>query len=109
MPDTIRDGQGTGFLAGVDKDNRLKVTTKSQTLQHLISQENQEAYQVIGESDLSADTITALHIKNLSNTQEMIITYVRFQIIDALGGTAFPTCRYDAVGPPENSHQSGND
>lgn len=90
MPNTIRDGKGNGYLAGVDKDHRLLVTAKSEALQHLISQENEQAYQVIGHSDLVDGESTSLHVKNTSDDMNMIITYVRFQVIGAAGGTDFP-------------------
>lgn len=90
MPDMIRDGQGKGFLAGVDGDNRLRVSAKTESLQHLISQEKNESYQCIGTATLANDTVVILHIKNISNNKEMVITYIRHQIINPDGGTALP-------------------
>lgn len=90
MPNTIRDGSGKGYLAAVNDENRLQVISKSQPLQHVLSQEKEQAYQVIGVADLQNGETTAIHITNTSNDKNMIITYLRYQIVDAAGGTAFP-------------------
>ncbi len=90
MPDTILDGRGQGNVAGVDLDGRLKVVSKNKPLQHLISQEDEEVYQVIGTAPLAATTVVALHIKNLSSTKNIIITYIRHQIIGPAGGATLP-------------------
>ena len=73
MPDTIRDGRGSGKLAGVDSDQRLLVYAKSAAQQHVISEDNQDAYQVIGIATLAAGTVAALHIKNISSTKIRLV------------------------------------
>ena len=90
MPDTIRDGTGTGSLAQVTDERRLSVTSKNEPLQHSISVEYQQAYQCLGFTTLANGTVTAIHLKNTSSTENMIVTYIRHQIIDPAGGTAFP-------------------
>jgi hypothetical protein len=90
MPDTIRDGTGNGHLAKVLKDNRLSVISKNEPLQHSISVEFHQAYQAIGTATLSSGTVAALHFENQSTDHNMVVTYIRHQIIDAAGGTAFP-------------------
>jgi len=88
--DTIRDGKGGGYLAEVGSDNKLRVSSKSSSIQHNISAEEKQAYQVIGSATLSSGTVTILHIKNTSSLLNMVITYLRHQVVGAAGGTAFP-------------------
>ncbi len=90
MPDSIRDGGGSGRLVKVSRENRLEVESKTESLQHHVSNEHEQAYQVIGTAALASGTITALHIKNISNDKNLIATYIRHQIIGPSGGTAFP-------------------
>jgi hypothetical protein len=90
MPDMVRDGKGRGYLAGVDKKNRLQTRSVAESIQHNISVDNEEAYQCIGTATLAAATVVGLHIKNTSVTKNMIVTYIRHQIIDQSGGTAIP-------------------
>jgi hypothetical protein len=86
----IKDGTGGGKLAKVDDKNRLYVRTKSLQLQHVISEEEQDAYQVSGIADLSSGTIKALHLYNSNDIKFMVLTYIRHQVVGAAGGTAFP-------------------
>jgi len=97
--DTIRDGKGSGALAEVGSDNKLRVSSKSSSIQHNVSAEEKQAYQVIGTATLSAATVVVLHIKNTSSTLNMVITYLRHQLIGATGGTAFPnSSNYFSIG-----------
>ena len=98
MPDTIRDGHGSGNLAKVSSDGRLRTYSKSASIQHVVSEHEEEAYQLIGTATLSSGTVCALHITNTSD-ELMIVTYLRHQIVGATGGTAFPnTSNYFSVG-----------
>lgn len=90
MPSMIRDGAGTGNLVKVDSDNRLHTMSKSDSIQHVISNECQQAYQCIGEADLAVGTVVSLFLQNISSDKKIIITYIRHQILDQAGGTAFP-------------------
>ena len=94
----IQDGTGSGKWAKVDGDNRLSVYAKSASIQHVVSEHEQEAYQVIGTASLSSGTVTVLHIKNISQDKNMVVTYVRHQLVGASGGTSFPnTSNYFSV------------
>lgn len=77
---TINDPDGQP--AAIGSDGRLQTAAKSSPLQHIVSEENQQAYQVRGHTTLVNGTATALHVKNISTTKNMIITYIRLQIID---------------------------
>ena len=90
MGEQILDGTGKGNLAAVDEDNRLLVESKSDAMQHYISREKEQAYQCIGMATLESGTTVGLHIKNISSDKNMIITYMRHQVINSSGGTAFP-------------------
>lgn len=90
MPDTIRSGVGNSYLAEVDEDNRLQVYSKSASSQHVVSEDSQEAFQVIGTATLASGTVVGLHIKNTSSTKRIVLSYIRHQIIDHAGGTALP-------------------
>ncbi len=90
MPDMIKDGTGSGFLAAVDSNNRLRTYAKSASIQHVVSEHDEEAYQLIGVATLNTGTIPVLHITNNDSEKNMVITYVRHQVVGASGGTSFP-------------------
>ena len=86
----IESGVGNGKWAGVDLNNRLIVAAETFPYQHIISKEEEQSYQVSGTATLASGTVVGMIIKNTSTTRNMVVTYVRHQIIDAAGGTAFP-------------------
>lgn len=90
MPEQLRDGTGKGYLARVAKDNRLQVYSNSASNQHVASEENHGAFQVIGTATLASGTVVALHIKNTNTEDTLVCSYIRHQIIDHAGGTALP-------------------
>ncbi len=90
MGNSIESGAGKRYEAKVDKDLRLWTSSKSESLQHLISENEEQAYQIIGTATLANTTVTAIHVKNTSSDFNMVITYIRHQILDHSGGTAFP-------------------
>lgn len=49
-----------------------------------------EAYQVLGTTTLSSGTVPILHIANNSAIKDVVVTYIRHQILDNSGGTDFP-------------------
>ena len=87
----IDSGIGNGFIAGVDKNNRLLVNSVSVALQHSASKLRSKSFQVFGEATLASGTVTPLLITNNSTTETMTVTYVRVQIVDQAGGTALPS------------------
>ncbi len=86
----IDDGTGSGYLAEVNSNNQLEVNSQSESLQHTQSSKFEQAYQVIGTETLSSGTVVGLHIKNTSTDKNLVVTYIRHQIIGAAGGTEFP-------------------
>ena len=90
MPDMIQDGRGTGERAGVDSRGRLTVTSESSSLQHVISREERQAFQIIGTATLAAGAVVVLHGKNNHTSKDMVFTYIRHQVLDHSGGTALP-------------------
>ena len=99
MPDTIRDGAGTGTLAKVDNSQRIWTRAKNIPYQHSVSEEEQDAYQAPATpANLVSGTTVGLHMKNIDTTKRMVITYIRHQIVGATNGTAFPnTSNYFSV------------
>lgn len=79
-----------GTMAGVTEDYQLKVRAENQSLQHYISLNNGNAYQVEGTATVANATTTVLHIKNDDPDNDLVITYIRLQVIDPAGGTAPP-------------------
>ena len=90
MSELIRDGSGKNFYAKVNKDLQLTVESVSESIQHFISILKMQAYQVIGTATLANSTVVGLHIKNTSSDKNLVVTYIRHQIIDPDGGTELP-------------------
>lgn len=86
----LESGLGNGKLAGVDDDNRLITASFNIPFQHLIAKDYNKTFQVWGEATLASGTVTPIHIKNSSSDKVLVITYIRWQIVDEAGGTALP-------------------
>ena len=110
MPNTIVNGaDGCAYKAKVDSDHRLRTYAKSASIQHVVSEHKQEVYQLIGTATLSSGTVTVLHIKNNSSDKNIVVTYLRHQVVGASGGTSFPnTSNYFSVGLTR-TYSSGGD
>lgn len=87
----IESGSGNGKIASVDEDNRLAVVSFNLPFQHLIAKDYNKTFQVWGEANLASGTVTPLHIKNTSSDKVIVVTYIRWQVIDQAGGTALPS------------------
>ncbi len=90
MAEQILDGTGSNYRAKVDSNKRIWVDAKHTSAQHAVSANKQLAFQVIGTATLSSGTVVALHIKNTDANRNMVLSYIRHQIIDPSGGTTFP-------------------
>ena len=85
------EGGGSSKLAGVTEENQLLVQAETQQIQHYISKNNKQAYQIIGNvASVSSGTNTILHFKNTSPSLLAVFTYIRLQVISLSGGTALP-------------------
>jgi hypothetical protein len=88
----IEDGTGSGRKCSVNNKNEINVKSTSAPLQHVISERDGQAYQVIGDfASINNSTHTVLHVKNTSTSKKMVITYIRMQTVDLAGGTALPS------------------
>ena len=83
---TIIKDPRNGDAVHVDSSFRMFVNAKSSPLQHIISEEEEKAFQVDGEATWSAASgkQSILHIKNTSTTDSMIVTYIRVQLVSDL-------------------------
>ena len=86
----IESGSGNGRLASVDGDNRLSVAAFNIPFQHLVAKDYQKTFQVWGEATLASGTVTPLHFKNDSSDKVLVLTYLRWQVIDPAAGTTLP-------------------
>ena len=86
----VRDPQN-GYGWKVDKDGHGVVSAISESIQHHNSHDSQQAYQVKGTATPINGSATVLHVKNTSNDQDMVISYIRCQVLDLVtAGTALP-------------------
>lgn len=86
----IESGIGNGKMAAVDGDNRLLTASFNIPFQHLIAKDYAKTFQIWGEANLASGTVTPLHLKNSGADTVMVITYLRWQVIDEANGTALP-------------------
>ena len=86
----IEDGKGSGKKVEVDNNNRLSVKAYSESIQHVMSHQEGQAYQAIGTATLENGITPVLHITNNSADRDLVVTYIRHQIVSNSGGTAFP-------------------
>ncbi len=89
MPDIIKSGD-SGYTAHVDENNRLHTHSKSEEPQHVVAHESESAYQLIGTATLSSGTVPVIHLKNTDAVKDIVVTYIRHQVLGQAGGTAFP-------------------
>lgn len=72
-----------GTTARVTPEYQLEVRAETLSQQHYISREFAQTFQVIGVTDtLTSATIPVLHIKNTDSERDLVVTYVRMQIVD---------------------------
>ena len=73
----IIDGSGKGYEAKVTSSNRLLTEALSVPIQHAVSHDKQQSYQVISTIDIAASKQYFLSVTNTSSTKDMIVTYIR--------------------------------
>lgn len=75
-----------GLIAGVTKEHQLLGRVESHELQHHISINSGDAYQVIStDTGITAKTQTIMHLKNTSATKLCVITFIRLFAITNTG------------------------
>ena len=87
----IESGSGNGKIATVDSDNRLSVVAFNLPFQHLVAKDYNKTFQVWGEANLASGTVTPIHVKNNTSDKVLVLTYLRWQVIDPTGGTGLPS------------------
>ena len=86
----IESGTGNGSWAGVDDGHRILTRAENYPYQHVISDKEEQAYQALGTATLASGSVCALHLRNTSTDRNIVVTYIRHQIIDPTGGTTIP-------------------
>ena len=76
----IEDPQ-TGTTARVDQNQRLHVAAKASPVQHIVSEELEDAYQIIGEATPVVGTVIPLFITNNDTTKKCVLSYIRLQVV----------------------------
>ena len=71
----------TGTTARVDSNQRLQVAAKASPVQHIVSEELEDAYQVIGEATPAVGTVIPLFITNNDTTKKCVLSYIRLQVV----------------------------
>lgn len=90
----IEDGTGSGNKTKVDNDNRLHVRSVSQSLQHVTSREDKEAFQVEADLAIATSEKNLLLIQNTDNDRDIVITLIR---MGSAGAAATNTSAYFSV------------
>jgi len=84
----IDDGKGRGYQAAVDPTNRLKTVAVSFPVQQHASFDEGKANQLLGTVTIAgAATYNLLHLKNNSDTDDMIFTFMRPSVQSLAGGS----------------------
>ena len=92
MDTVIRSGGAPspyGWL--INKEGHGVVSAISESIQHHNSHTIKQAYQVKGTATPIAGTAVVLHVKNTSTDKDMVVNYIRCQVLDLVtAGTALP-------------------
>lgn len=84
----IEDNAGASWGLKVTENHQALVQAESQELQHFVSFQNGQVYQVIGGTDdVVSGTNTLLHIRNDSSTLKAIVTFIRLQVPPVVDAT----------------------
>lgn len=105
--DMLKDGTGKGFLAKVNRYNRLSVDSVNITEEQFVSYTDREAYfaNTAQTADVLAITATGgpvLHISNLSTTNMLFIN--KIIVTNSVAGTVFKWLRNTVVGTIGNNN-----
>ena len=79
MPDTIRDGKGRGYVAGVNDDNELLTSAKTKNVLAVVSARTGKAFTVYGKRNfLAADTNENIFYMKYTGTGQLHIQSITF-------------------------------
>lgn len=93
----IEDGKGTGILAEVNPENRLRTLSATGSLTNNVSIQNGNVYTIIGTSVITSTTMIPIHIIN--NDTSLILVVDRILIQGASLGPNIPnTSSYFSLG-----------
>ena len=82
----LEDNTGKAWGLGITENNQALVQAEVQELQHYISINDAQVYQIIGEiSDIASGINTLLNIRNDSSILKGIISYIRLQLPGVAG------------------------
>jgi hypothetical protein len=124
MADMIRDGKGTGYLVGVNAENRMMVESVTQTLEHHTNQNEQLAFNLVFQQTPTGANDCFCYIKNSNNIEivlegmwirvasnEQILVYLEGQEDTIAGHSgATPTNLYSGSGNiASGTFRTGND
>lgn len=116
----IRDGGGSGRNAHLSEENQVLVRAENNELQHHVAWKDAQTYQAIAsDGGITAKTQTILHLKNTSQTQYLVISYIRLLDMTSITTNAaghYFTFGFDdtvssggsAVTPVNTNRNSGN-
>ena len=90
MPIQLEGFGPTKNVAGVDNAGRILSRATSESLQHFNSREYGRAFQAWGTATLANGTVTVLHMKNDSADKNMVVSFIRINVVSPSGGTALP-------------------
>ena len=95
MPETIRDGTGTGNLTRVDDDNHLHVTAVSYSGEHFINHRKKQAYNFLFDVTPTGTDDEFIYIKNTSTSLDLVLEGITFRV-----GSAEQVKMYQVSGIP---------
>lgn len=84
----IEDGTGTGKVVKVTATNKMEVRAVSIAHQHNVSEQNSLAFQTSATLAIANTKTNIMLIQNSSDTQDMVITYLRLATIGAAAANA---------------------
>lgn len=89
----IQDGTGSGSFAKIDNENHIHVRAVTVSLQHKVSSQANNSFQVSSAKAIDTSSQNILLLKNASDTKDIVITYIRIATAGAAAtnSTAFFT------------------
>lgn len=80
----FEDGEGSGKLAGVTIDNRIKAESKSNVRGYYVSRDDERAFNAVFEDASAAAGDYVAYLKNTSTTRNLYVDLVRVDAANAV-------------------------